>query len=146
MTVCTDCLKLGDENGPTSITRDIVPLALSSKRCSLCRFLCSFFEIPVESIRDGTHMAFRGATWLSNDARRSLGLHQPGLKLKHCCRIQNNPRQNPYLAHFSTTPPPPPPWPSKGPDARSHPPNQPPFRLVKLVVTEDSESTPWGYV
>jgi hypothetical protein len=56
MAICDDCLGLleHDQWHAETSNREIGPLALSCKHCSLCRFLCEFFEILIDSIRNGT--------------------------------------------------------------------------------------------
>jgi hypothetical protein len=53
------------------IKRDIIPLVLSCENCSLCRFLCSIFEIPIDSIRNGT-------VWPSVEFRVTSYKESPG--------------------------------------------------------------------
>lgn len=84
MATCNHCLKLLEHD--QLVERDILPLVLSTSQCSLCLFLCKFFEIPIDSIRNGK-------VWPSvedvgtTDKIGSLGLHQPGQKLEHFVRF-----------------------------------------------------------
>jgi hypothetical protein len=70
------------------VERDISPLVLSSRHCSLCLFLCKFFEIPIDSIRNGK-------VWPSVEdvgtfiyEKERLGLHQSGQKLEHFVKFK----------------------------------------------------------
>jgi hypothetical protein len=84
MTTCNDCLELLEPTqwGAT-VKRDLFPLVLSTRHCSLCLFLCKFFEIPIDSIRNGKVWPSVEDVGTSSDERGSLGLHQPGQKLEH---------------------------------------------------------------
>ena len=66
MAMCKDCLALLEHSewGAKVVNRELLPLAQSTDRCPLCRHLCDFFEIPVESIR-------KGAVWPSMEEMRS---------------------------------------------------------------------------
>jgi len=56
MAICSDCLGLLEHHQRIAETsrREIRHLVQSSKHCPLCRYLCSFFEIPIDAIRNET--------------------------------------------------------------------------------------------
>jgi hypothetical protein len=85
MATCNDCLELleHDQWQAKVIKRDILPLVLSTKHCSLCRFLCNFFEIPIDSILNRKAWPSAEQIGLTDDERGSLGLHRPGHRLEH---------------------------------------------------------------
>ncbi len=98
MPICKECLKLLEHHGreETVVERDLTPLALLAKRCTLCFLMCKFFQIPVDSIRNGkVWPTVEDVTSQSNDELGSLGLHRPGRKLKHFVKFKVAGTQDP---------------------------------------------------
>lgn len=73
MAICNDCLELleHDHWQAKMTNREIVPLVQSCKHCSFCRFLCGFFEIPIDSIRNGTEWPSIEQMWSTDNQNTS---------------------------------------------------------------------------